>query len=547
MPRTSAVDWPDLVVSSSATSDRILRAVDTGKLRPLAVPFYSPDLESAAADIVRRNVWRIVGTLVPGGMLSYRTAIEGKPADDGSVFVVAAKRYERDLPGLRIRAVKGPGPFAADTLFVEGLFQASRARAMLDALRPSRARGGVARGLRSTELEVVLDRQRDRGGLAALTTLLENSRRIADTLHATAEFEALERLIHARLGTPPVGNTIQAPDLAAMSSAAGPFAGALSMPAGAIPTGAPTVARPAASRGSDPLVRAGAGAVYDVGRVRVFDTLYAELQQWTPVPRPSSATTVTAFATVGFFDAYFANVIDDNAITLDAARAAVFEQQGIGGDLSGTRTTSASELLGAFAVVGNRATMGHGVRREPSYAAFENTLRSVHRRMTVARPDFDPGALRRTAPGVTRPDGAPAMNPDHIGSTLRYGYDLVRSLASPFQRGVAMLCVLLEVEPFVGANARLAGAMMNAELLSGNETRVIIPPVFVPELAGALRHLRVNHDAVALLRAIDFAQRWVASISWSRYDRAESSMRATRAFESAGAGVHLELPEFSVR
>ncbi len=43
--RRPSTTWPDIVVSTAATSDTILRAVANGELKPLVRPFYSPAME----------------------------------------------------------------------------------------------------------------------------------------------------------------------------------------------------------------------------------------------------------------------------------------------------------------------------------------------------------------------------------------------------------------------------------------------------------------------------------------------------------------------
>ena len=205
MPRRSSLQpsslWPDLVISSAETSDAILRATAAGQLKSIARPFYTPAIDEDPATVVRRNAWKVVGSLVPGGVISFRTALEARPAEDGTVFLVSTGRYQRDLPGLRIRAVAGPGPQPTDAPFIAGLHLASRARAMMETLLPSRARGTVARGLTAAELEVWLEKDFQSGGESALNRLRDAARTLTATLNTANEFSVLDRLIGQLLGT----------------------------------------------------------------------------------------------------------------------------------------------------------------------------------------------------------------------------------------------------------------------------------------------------------------------------------------------------------
>lgn len=86
---------PDVFVSAAPTSKAVARAVSDGRARKLAPRLFTSDLTSEPARIVARNLYNVISLLVPGMVISHRTAIENRPAEDGSVFVSAP--YERRL------------------------------------------------------------------------------------------------------------------------------------------------------------------------------------------------------------------------------------------------------------------------------------------------------------------------------------------------------------------------------------------------------------------------------------------------------------------
>ncbi|MEX1113367.1 MAG: cell filamentation protein Fic, partial [Patescibacteria group bacterium] len=193
--------WPAVVTTTKEEARKINEAVRNGELRPLGLKLFTPNFSDSDEKVIKDNLWRVVGLLAPGAVVSYRTAIEGKPTENDTVFLVGNSRYERKIPGLNLRVNKGPGPQASDRPFIGGLFLASRPRALLEALKPSRERGGVRKGLFEREVESVLEREFEAGGEQKLNAIRDQARDLAPLLSADAEFKRLDRLIGVLLGS----------------------------------------------------------------------------------------------------------------------------------------------------------------------------------------------------------------------------------------------------------------------------------------------------------------------------------------------------------
>ena len=101
---------------------------------------YTRNLKDPPERIVLRNLWPLVAAYLPGALIADRTALESRPAPDGSVFLVADHKRDIVLPGATLRPRKGAPPLASDRPFVGGLRLASPARAFLENMRWSRAR-----------------------------------------------------------------------------------------------------------------------------------------------------------------------------------------------------------------------------------------------------------------------------------------------------------------------------------------------------------------------------------------------------------------------
>ena len=151
---------------------------------------------------MRRHLWPLVGAYVPGALIVDRTAIESRPAADGSIFVIADRKRDVALPGITIRSRRGAGPLDTDRPFVGGLLLSSTARCWLDNMAPSRRRSGeISRTLSREELERRLDNVVRRSGPDALNAIRDEARRIAPLLDRSKEYEAFERMVGALLGT----------------------------------------------------------------------------------------------------------------------------------------------------------------------------------------------------------------------------------------------------------------------------------------------------------------------------------------------------------
>jgi hypothetical protein len=88
--------------------------------------------------------------------------------------------------------------------------------------------------------------------------------------------------------------------------------------------------------------------------------------------------------------------------------------------------------------------------------------------------------------------------------------------------------------------------MMNAELVAARENRIIVPTVYRNNYLTALKALSQNGVTGALVRVIDFAQKYAAAVDFSDLDRARLLLDRTHAFadpnEADAAGIRLVLP-----
>ncbi len=203
MPENSIASLPEVFVSDSDISKTVFDALERGELRKLGSRLYTRNLDADPDALVRRNWYFLISAYYPDAIIADRTALENKPAADGSVFLISNKSRDTELPGLILRPRKGPGALDSDKQFIGGALLSSTARAYLENMAPSRARGNrVSRTLSLRELEERLDARLRQQGDASLNHLRDEAKEIASRLGLEAEYEQLNRLIGALLWHP---------------------------------------------------------------------------------------------------------------------------------------------------------------------------------------------------------------------------------------------------------------------------------------------------------------------------------------------------------
>ena len=492
MARKSFDEFPETFVSTLETTKLASKAVRAGKLRKLASRLYSRDLTSAPEVIVRRNLWPIVAGYFPDALIADRTALEGAPAKDGSVFLVSQHgQSDVALPGFILRPRRGAPAQPSDLPFMGVLRLSSPARTLLDNFAASRSRGSVTRTLSKKEIETHLENLLRRSGEDELNRLRDEARRLAPALDRKKEFAALDRMIGALLNTQT--DRLQTPAGRARRK----------------------------------------GLPFDTQRVELFEGLRAALHRTPPQARPAAPSDST---TLPFFEAYFSNFIEGTEFAVEEAVAIVFENR-----IPNARPQDAHDILGTYRIVADGAEMA---RLPETFAEFERLLKRRHAQIMQARPDKAPGQYK-TEPN--RAGSTMFVAPELVRGTLDQGFKVYRSLLTPFQHAVFMMFLVAEVHPFADGNGRIARIMMNAELVAAGEQRIIIPTVYRANYLSALKAISNRTSAEPLILMLEFAQRFSLAIDWTSFARAEADLKAANAFmdsiEAEDRGIRLRLPE----
>lgn len=454
-----------------AAARRIRRMAADGRLRRLYAGVYTSNLDAPPESIVLRHWQSIAGYLLPGGVISHRSAFDGKP-HEGALSITRGKtRRTLKLPGLTLHVLPGPGPRrdapANDTPYGD-LFISSDPRRYLENL--TRGRGWSARVLPQEAVERLLDRVLMIGGDRRLNQLRDQAREIAAALGYPAQFKRLDVLIGALLGSHSAKHL---------------------------------TARQALARA--------AGLPYDPQRLEIFEALFTELNSSTLVEIADPASSGVARETFAFFEAYFSNYIEGTTFTVEEAEDIVFH-----GQIIENRDKDSHDVLGTF----NAAALPPWRDRPPRAADdFLYWLRSVHALVMQKHTDKKPGEWK------DEPNQAGStyfVMPELVPGTLREGFARTVALAHPLARAIMTMFVVTEVHPFLDGNGRTARLAMNCVLSAEKLSRIIIPAVYREDYLLPLKALSHHREAQPLVSALSRIQRWSAAFD---YGRTRSTLR----------------------
>jgi hypothetical protein len=483
---------PEIFLSDAETSAAVHRAVKRGEIRKIGPRLYTPNLTDVPEAIIGRNLWQVIGLLFPGAVVSHRTALTQKPTPRGTVFLTGAYDRTVRLPGTTVRILRGAGPLEGDSSYVGALYMASEARALLECLSLSRVRSTEASVVARAEVEEILERRLSFKGEAWTNQVRDHARAIAPQLGLQEAYTKLDTIIGALLGTRKTKMS------------------------------APTA-----------IARA-AGVPYDAVRLERLTRLADALRLWSSDDHPDPVIRGPAFQNLAFFDAYFSNFIEGTEFEVEEALEIVFENR-----IPAARPADAHDVLGTFRLVSSSYEMGQsavGLARD--FAGFRAMLESRHETILQGRPETQPGRFKQV---TNRAGDTIFVQPNQLVGTLTRGLEVLPSLTGPFHRAVYMMFLISETHPFNDGNGRLARAMMNAELISGRQRRILIPTAFRGDYIGGLRRLSRNDDPATLIQVLSFAQRFTARVDFSDLAAAQAVLTRCHAFDS-GEEARLRMP-----
>lgn len=486
---------PELLFGSSndAESRRLGRLVKEETIRKLIPRVYTSNLADDPAAIIHRNWMIILAKLYPGALLSHRSALEFRPSPKGNIYLTYNTRKVLKWPGLTIRISDGPKPLEDDRQVYESLFASSLERSCLENLIRSRETEGEKRTLGQEIIEERLIQYLWTYGEKSLNQFRDRARAIANPLGLKPEFDKLNYLISA------IFNTQLARGLKSSLAKSVAF-----------------------------------GEPYDSYRIQLFGLLISFLSRCSFQERLEKHTDSKSYRNMAFWESYFSNFIEGTRFAVEEAEAIIYE-----GKVVENRSGDSHDILGTFQICGDRQEMQTLPRDEKHLI---DLLKSRHSVILKGRPDKNPGVFKINA---NRAGNTQFVEPEFVVGTLKEGYKLMNALGDPLARALYVMFLISEVHPFDDGNGRIARIMMNAELVAGGRTKIIIPTVYRSDYLLNLRSLSRQSQPRGFVRLIDRAHAF--SHWFNSKDRlaAIEQLQMSQAFKESEE-ASLQFPQVSI-
>jgi len=478
-----------IFASSDQKQTKIIsRLVKKGLLRKIAPRIYTPIFDEQPQEIIKRNILEILGTLFPGCLLSHRSAFEFRPTSASNIFVTYKYTKRINLPGVVIRFLKGHKPIEGDSNPVAELYVSQKERAILENLQISKRPGPESKTLSLPETEEKLELILQVHGEDGLNKFRDKAREISKQIGMQNEFKKLNILISSLLKTKPVKNL--------KSSVA--IARALGVP-------------------------------YDKNRVNLFEVLFAALNNREFKSRPDNNNSAKSFRNFAFYEAYFSNYIEGTKFTVEEARNIIDT-----GIPMASRNEDSHDVLGTYKIVSNSREI---VIIPENTEELIKILLNRHKIILSARTWAHPGVFkeRNNQAGNTL-----FVDFRLVRGTLIKGFDIYNSFSDSFKRAAFMMFFISEIHPFDDGNGRMARIMMNAELVSKGESKIIIPTVFREDYFLSLRKLSRQRKPDTYLDMLYKAHEFSEGLNFDNIDELHKYLEQCNAF-SEEEGVVLKI------
>lgn len=497
MENNSPLHLQEIIFGSSdpSVSRKISSLASNGLLRKIAPRIYTGNLEENPETIIRRNIFTLLGKLYPDALLSHRSALEFKPTDNNQIFVTHSYTKKIELPGVTIHFLEGKGAIEGDNVVSAGLYASQRERALLENLQPTRKSGTDSKTLTAKELEERLEQIVRVNGEEELNTLRDKAREISIELGMPKEFAKLDRIISALLSTHS-SHILKSPLATARAF----------------------------------------GIPFDPFRYQLFEKLFTELKQFEFKSYPEKDTSLDAFRSFAFYEGYFSNYIEGTVFEVDEAKKIIETQAPLP-----TRDQDSHDILGTYKIVSNKKEMNITPK---SPDALISILKYRHKILLSARTDKNPGDFK-TLNNFAGKTSFVDFNLVH--GTLIKGFDFYAALNNPFAKAAYIMFMISEIHPFLDGNGRIARVMMNAELVTANQSKIIIPNVYREDYTLTLRRITRQQDSEPYIRMLSRAHEFSATIQGTTLAEIHTKLEKSDAFSLPEEGYLKIIEENSTK
>ena len=157
-----------------------------------------------------------------------------------------------------------------------------------------------------------------------------------------------------------------------------------------------------------------------------------------------------------------------------------------------------------------------------------------HSLIMDARPEKRPGQLKLKA---NKAGDTLFVLPEQVEGTFAQAFPIYQSLPHGMARAIFMQFLVSECHPFDDGNGRLARIMMNAELVSAEEVKIILPTVYRDSYLNGLRDATRNNKFRTITKVFSDLHGYTHAIEWGGYSEARTILEAHFAHKLPDQGV----------
>lgn len=481
------IQLQEIIFSSSdpKINKQISKLRAESKIKKIAARIYTSNLTDSAEDIIKRNLFIILGKLYPGALLSHRSAFEFQPTKDDNIYITYSYTKNVKLPGVTLCFIEGSKHIDGDNAISGELYVSQKPRAFLENLQTTKKVGPASKCLTLPEIEEKLEQIIRVNGDAEINKLRDKAKEIAEKLNMHKEFDHLNKMISA----------LQSTHTSKILSSPIAIARAFGFP-------------------------------YDPIRLNLFKNVFQEIQQQVFKNRPERNNTTKSFRNFAFFESYFSNYIEGTVFELNEAKQIIETNTPLA-----ARNEDSHDVLGTYQLVSNQQEM---MVTPQTPEEFLEILSYRHRILLSAREDKKPGQFKdkNNFAGSTT-----FVDFNLVKGTLIQAFNFYKVLENPFSKATYMMFILSEVHPFLDGNGRLARIMMNAELVSGGQSKIIIPTVFRDDYIGTLKKLTKKGDCIPYINMLNRAHEFSDTIYGDDIDEMQDQLTQSNAFLEHNEGL----------
>jgi Fic family protein len=469
-------------------ANQLSREYQGGRLRRIYHGIYTDDLNSEVNKIVIQYWMEILPHIVSDGILAFSTALGLKPQQykhGAIIFVISTYVKTIELPGLTIKVYKGNNREFIEPI-LPNLFKSSITRALLENLTIVKGASYIGVKTIGTEgVEKYLAKELRTRGEDNLNHIRDEAKQIAEKLGYQKEYTKLNQIISALLSTHANENILSS-----------------------------NYAKAAAQK-----------KPYDEHRIQLFDELAVYLKKCILLQRDYEYNS-TSFKNLSFYESYFSNYIEGTKFLIDEAEDIVFK-----GIEINNRHADSHDVLSNFLLTNDYSEMCITPRNVDELI---DILQKRHAIMMKERPEKHPGVFKTKE---NKAGNTTFVSSVDVLGTLWEGFERYKLLKPGIERALFMQFLISEIHPFDDGNGRLSRIMMNAELVSQSQYKIIMPNVHRDNYLNGLRLASRDKSFRTYVKVMDQAQAYTASVKWLDYGETREKLESDNANLSSDEGI----------